>query len=278
MRKENFYPLTYTREAGELRCGATSLAEHPDRKIQFPWELIKHLGEDLEKDIKSKLQTSKSKGTIHPSVVIYSPRDVFVEEGAEVEACAVLDARGGPIYIGRGTVIRPQAYLRGPLSIGPECRIGGEVAHSIFHGYSNKAHYGFIGHSYIGEWVNLGAGTTNSNLKNTYGTVKVSQSFHDSRFTTREIDTGLRFCGCIIGDHAKLGIGTLIPTGAVVGTGACLFDGGMMPKNVKNFSWGEGGKYRFDDFIASAKLVMGRRGMELDENQIKKLKDLFTAA
>ena len=229
MNKDNFYPLTCLREAEELRCGALTLRDHPERMINYPWELISGLKDDLMADL--KVLGAKIRGTVHPSAVLYAPENMIIEEGAQVEALAVLDARSGPIYIGINTVIRPQSYLRGPLYIGPECRIGGEVMNSFFHGFSNKAHYGFIGHSYVGEWVNLGAGTTNSNLKNTYGTVKMT-------INGETLDSGERFLGCLIGDHAKLGIGSLVPTGAVIGVGANCFGGGMLSKVVPNFSWG----------------------------------------
>lgn len=258
----NKEPLTYIRTIDELRCGAKTLADHPERKIKYAWELIVSLKEDLEADL--KVMGPGVKGQVDNSVVIYCKENVLIEEGAEVEACAVLDARSGPIYIGKGTIVRPHSYLRGPLSIGPECRIGGEVTHSIIHGYTNKAHYGFLGHSYVGEWVNLGAGTTNSNLKNTYGTVKMNG-----------VDTGQQFLGCIIGDYAKLGIGTLIPTGAVIGFGANLFGGGMISKNVPDFAWGDKEKYRLADFLKSAELVMKRRGKTLTGESREKIIKLF---
>lgn len=264
MKKEDFYPLTLTRGIGELRCGATTVAEHK-RKPEYIWDLIVNLKQDLEEDLK---KGSKIKGKIHPSAVVYNRKNIFIEEGAEVEACAVLDARSGPIYIGKNTIIRPQSYLRGPLSIGPQCRIGGEVTHSIFHGYSNKAHYGFIGHSYIGEWVNLGAGTTNSNLKNNYGTVKVLVN-------GKEVDSGEQFLGCFIGDFARTGIGTLINTGSVIGVGANVFGGKLTSKYIPDFSWGGQGKYEWSKFIASVKKMMARRGKELREEQKKLLQSLY---
>lgn len=256
MKKDNFLPLTYLRDAGDLRCGARTLRDHTERKVEYPWDLIGNLKADLEADL--KVMGSGIKGTVHPSVVLYAPENMLIEAGAEIEAGAVLDARSGPIYIGRGTIVRPLSYLRGPLSIGPECRIGGEVTHSIFYGYANKAHYGFIGHSYVGEWVNLGAGTTNSNLKNTYGTVKMTVN-------GQERDSGTQFLGCLIGDHAKLGIGTLIPTGAVIGVGANVFGGGLIPKNVPAFSWGNNGRVDLDKFLVATDAVMKRRGRELEE-------------
>jgi UDP-N-acetylglucosamine diphosphorylase / glucose-1-phosphate thymidylyltransferase / UDP-N-acetylgalactosamine diphosphorylase / glucosamine-1-phosphate N-acetyltransferase / galactosamine-1-phosphate N-acetyltransferase len=263
---QNFYPLTYLRSVEELRCGARTLAEHPGRKINYLWDLIINLKEDLEEDL--RVLGAGVKGQVHQTAVIYAPEKVLIEEGAEIEACAVLDARQGPIYIGKGTIIKAGANLRGPVSIGPECRIGGEVTHSIFHGYSNKAHYGFIGHSYIGEWVNLGAGTTSSNLKNNYGTVKV-------QIDGQAVDSGQQFLGCFIGDYAKLGIGTLITTGAVIGLGANVLGGKVTPKYVPNFQWDEKTKYRLEDFLKAAEAMMGRRGKKLTPDKVSKVKELY---
>lgn len=266
MNKENFLPLVWLREVEELRCGARTLADHPMHKVQYLWDLIIDLKEDLEHDL--KMLGAENRGKVHGSAVILSKENVRIEEGAEIEACAVLDARSGPIYIGKNTIVRPQSYLKGPLSIGPECRIGGEVVHSIIHGYSNKAHYGFIGHSYIGEWVNLGAGTTNSNLKNNYSAVKVLVG-------GKEVDTGQQFMGCFIGDYAKTGIGTLIATGAVIGVGANVFGGGVTPKFVPSFSWGAEGKYDWDKFIAAASAMRQRRRRDLTGPEIEELKKTY---
>jgi bifunctional N-acetylglucosamine-1-phosphate-uridyltransferase/glucosamine-1-phosphate-acetyltransferase GlmU-like protein len=223
------------------------------KEVKYVWDLVVNLKSDLEADL--RIVGAGVQGKVHSSVAIYSPENVLIEAGAEIEAGAVLDARSGPIYIGPGTVIRPLSYLRGPLSIGPECRIGGEVSHSIFHGYSNKAHFGFIGHSFIGEWVNLGAGTTNSNLKNNYGEIKV-------RLNNQEINTHEKFLGCFIGDYAKLGIGTLITTGAVIGVAANLFGGGVTPKFVPSFSWGMKEVFQLTKAIEVARAMMERRGKE----------------
>jgi acetyltransferase-like isoleucine patch superfamily enzyme len=266
MNKENFLPLAWLREVEELRCGARTLADHPTRKVQYLWDLIIDLKEDLEEDL--KVLGAGVKGQVHPSAVIYDEKKVLIEKGAKIEANVVLDARSGPIYIGKNTIVRPQSYLKGPLSIGPECRIGGEVVHSIIHGYSNKAHYGFIGHSYIGEWVNLGAGTTNSNLKNNYSAVKILVG-------GKEVDTGQQFMGCFIGDYAKTGIGTLIATGAVIGVGANVFGVGVTPKVVPSFSWGVTKEYELDKFLEAAARAMERRGKEIRTEDRKLLQKVF---
>lgn len=239
---KTFYPLSLTHKIEDLVRGK--------KKVEYIWELINNLKEDLEEEI--RVVGSRVMGQVHSTAVIYNKSSVQIDSGAEVEACAVLDARSGPIIIGKNTIIRPQSYLRGPLSIGQGCRIGGEVTHSIIMDFTNKGHYGFIGHSYIGSWVNLGAGTTNSNLKNNYSNVKVT-------LNGKEIDTKMQFLGCLIGDHVKTGIGTLINTGTVIGVGANVFGGKLTPKEIPNFAWGEDKKYDLDKFIDSAKKMMARR-------------------
>jgi len=238
------------------------------RVIKFPWDLLLESGGQILAD--KKRIKSKGKGKIHKSVVLYNPKEIIIAPGAEVEANAVIDARQGPVYIGPGTIVKAGANLRGPLSIGPDCRINGEVVASIFHGYSNKGHYGFIGHAYVGEWVNLGAGTTNSNLKNTYGTIKVE-------LNGKTIDSGQRFFGGLIGDHAKLGIGSLITTGAVVGVAANYFGGGLTAKVVPSFSWGDKQEFEIKKMLASAKIMMGRRNEKMsaaEEKMLAKIHEL----
>jgi len=301
---KNFLPLAWGRPVWELRCGATTILERIKRKypgaeisfkgrdylvarnqkpetstsvngrgipssgreIVYPWDLMTHLDEDLEEDL--KYLGKGIKGKIHPSAVLLGEENMLIEEGVEIEPFAILDARQGPIYIGKNSVIRPHSFLRGPISIGPECRVGGEVNRSIFHGNSNKQHDGFLGHSYVGEWVNVGAGATNSNLKNNYGTIKV---FINGKL----IDSGEMFVGCFIGDHAKLGIGTLVNTGTVIGFGANVLGGKVTPKVIPDFSWSETEKYRWEDFIETVRVVMERRGKELTEKQRKILEYVY---
>ncbi len=206
------------------------------------------------------------------SIVIGEPSEVVLF-GAFVEPGVVFDTRGGGIVVDEGAQIRSGARLEGPLYVGPQtiilggdvrwsvfgpqCRVRGEVAASVFHGYVNKAHDGFIGHSVLGAWVNLGAGTTTSNLKNTYGEIRLGAG--DAR-----IETGRQFLGSLIGDHAKTAIGTLLGTGTVVGAGANLF-GGPVPKTVPPFAWGSDGDERLTEegFLRIAGRVLPRRGVEL---------------
>lgn len=236
------------------------------REIAYPWDLLTHLKEDLSEDLDALGRGIK--GEVHSSAVIYNKENVLIEKGATVEACAVLDARQGPIYIGEGTVVHPGSLLRGPLSIGKHCRIGGEVVASIIMDYVNKGHFGFLGHSYICPWVNLGAGTTNSNLKNNYKGVKV---FCDGKM----IDSKETFVGSFIGDHAKTAIGTLLYTGCVVGVAANLFGQPYFKKFIPSFSWGGKGEARLEDVLETERAMMKRRGIDLSKKDTELLKKVF---
>ncbi len=204
-------------------------------------------------------------------------RDVYLARDAVLHDQVTLDVTEGPIYIDSGAVIRPFTNIVGPSyigpetiverakitksSIGPRCRIGGEVEASIFQGYSNKYHEGFIGHSFIGEWVNLGAMTTNSDLKNNYGPVRVPVG-------KKMVSSGMLKLGCFIGDHTKTGIGTLIPTGAVIGSFVNFFGGGTMPPYVRSFRWlttERQHEYKLEKAIATAKIVMKRRNRRMSQ-------------
>jgi UDP-N-acetylglucosamine diphosphorylase/glucosamine-1-phosphate N-acetyltransferase len=204
------------------------------------------------------------------SIVIGDPGDVVLL-GARVEPGVVFDVRKGPIVLEQHTYIKSGARLEGPLyvgpgseifgehvghsAIGPRCKVRGEVAETVFLGYSNKAHTGFLGHSVVGRWVNLGALTTTSDLKNTYGPVRVVVG--DER-----VETGQQFLGTMFGDHAKTAIGTMLNTGAVIGTGANVFGFDQAPKYVPPFAWGPDGHMSREGFIAVAERVMPRRQVE----------------
>lgn len=245
----------------------------PARWMNEVWDYVATLTEQLMEDIprRGKLigGTEKSSGTR------IGEHGVFVEEGADIGPNVVLDASAGPILIRRGAVVAPFSYLVGPVvvgrgsqilgdrvansSIGDNCKVRGELSNTIFLGHGNKAHAGFVGHSYLGRWVNLGALTTTSNLKNTYGPVQL--------WTPSGVrDTGQQFLGTLFGDHAKTGIGTMLSTGSIFGAGANVFGANMPPKVVPPFAWGDREPYdtfQVAKFLAVAERVMSRRHVEL---------------
>jgi len=236
------------------------------------WDLIKYSQKVLTYHYKIRGGRRKKLKGIY---IIGNKRNLRVAQGAVIHKYVTMDVSDGPVYIDRNAVIRPFTTIVGPCyigpgsiidrakiaksSIGPMCRIGGEVESSIFQGYSNKYHEGFIGHSFIGEWVNLGALTTNSDLKNSYGSVRL-------KIGRKEKDAGMMKLGCFIGDHTKTGIGTLIPTGAVIGSFVNFFGGGMMPRYVPCFKWLTVTKeedYQLSKAIETAKVVMKRRNIRM---------------
>jgi UDP-N-acetylglucosamine diphosphorylase/glucosamine-1-phosphate N-acetyltransferase len=251
------------------------------RWVNEVWDFVGSLTDQLAEDIphRAGLLTLRT-----PSdATIVGKEKVFIEEGAEIGAQVVLDASAGPILIRRGAVIAPFTHLIGPIaigrdsqilgdrvassSIGDHCKIRGEFSNTIVLGHSNKGHAGFVGHSYLGRWVNLGAMTTTSNLKNTYGPVQL--------WTPGGMrDTGLQFLGTFFGDHVKTGIGTLVSTGTVIGAGASVFGTNMPPRVVPPFAWGEGKPYETYDltrFLVVAERVMARRGVKLSDKARKQL-------
>jgi|SRR5579872_1687980 len=256
------------------------------RMIRYPWELIHANGAEIRADFQ-QLHRDET-GEIHASATVYERENVFVGAGAEVMAGAVIDARDGPVVVDVEARVEPFSFIQGPAYIGPHsrivtgriredttigpfCRVGGEVECSIFQGFSNKYHDGFTGHSYFGEWVNIGALTTTSDLKNTYGTVRVEVQ-------GRQVDTGLTKLGAIVGDHVKLGIGVLLNSGSTIGTGCNLFGGGMLPKVIPCFIWGGNGEfqeYDFDRMLETAQIAMSRRDVEQTEAQNEVLRYIF---
>jgi UDP-N-acetylglucosamine diphosphorylase/glucosamine-1-phosphate N-acetyltransferase len=204
---------------------------------------------------------------VEPGVVFdVRPGPIVLETGAEVRSGTRLE---GPTYVGAGTRILG-GYVRASV-FGPECRVRGEIAASVFLGYANKAHDGFVGNSVVGRWVNLGAGTTTSNLKNTYGMVRLEVA-------GQRIETGRLNVGTLFGDHAKTAIGTMLPTGTVVSVGANLF-GGTVPKYVPPFAWGVGGERMTEDgFLRVAERVLARREVAWTEAQRESLRRTYRRA
>lgn len=216
--------------------------------------------------------------------------EIWIEDGAKLNNCT-LNTNNGPIYIGKDAEIMEGSIIRGPFAmlnnsvlkmgariysgttLGPFCKIGGEVNNSVFFGYSSKAHDGFLGNSVIGEWCNLGADTNNSNLKNNYIDVKL-WNYKSEKFK----DTGLQFCGLIMGDHSKCGINTMFNTGTVVGVGANIFGSGFPRNFIPSFSWGGSSgfsEYKFLKFIDSVERVFKRRNLKVYKAEIDILSHIY---
>src|SRR4030095_9337752 len=179
----------------------------------------------------------------------------------------------GPVTIGEDSVIKMGALIYGPAAIGPGCKVGGEVKEVVLLAHSNKSHEGFLGNSIIGEWCNLGAGTTVSNLKNNYSNVKMWD------FSTQDMrDSGLQFLGTVIGDHSKTGILTMFNTGTIVGVATNIFGGGYPPKFIPSFSWGGSAgltTHRLEDALDTARKAVSRRDMTLSAEEEDILRHVF---
>ncbi|NWF71300.1 MAG: hypothetical protein HXY40_19640 [Chloroflexi bacterium] len=270
----------------ERLAGQVEIEEYSALLATYLWDFVHHNGAVLKKDF-AQLKQNGSQGEVDPRTVLYNESDVYIGKGARLDAYVVLDARDGPIYIAEGVKIQSFTHIQGPAyigaktylvggqiregtTIGPVCRIGGEVEEAIIQGYSNKYHAGFLGHSYLGEWVNIGAIGTNSDLKNTYGTIRIEVN-------DMMVDTGMQKMGIIIGDHAKIGIGTMVMAGTVIGVGSNVMGGGV-PKVVPSFIWGsEDGfaEYRIEKCIEVARATMGRRSLSLSEAQANLMSHVF---
>ena len=241
--------------------------------VEHTWDIFAKNDAAIREDF-ALLTEGRSSQPIPKSVNVISPSTIFVEEGAKMEF-VTLNASTGPIYIGRNAEIMEGSVIRGPFAlceeaqvklatkvygattVGPHCRIGGEINNSVLFGYSNKGHDGFLGNSVLGEWCNIGADSNNSNLKNNYEEVKL-WSFETESFAK----TGLQFCGLMMGDHSKCGINTMFNTGTVVGVSANIFGSGFPRNFVPSFSWG--GASGFVTYLTNkafevAKIAMGRR-------------------
>lgn len=239
-----------------------------------PWDLMARNGEQLRKDIPEFFPGYAAEEM--PGCHIIGNGLLSLGKKVEVDPGSVFDLRNGPVRLSDGARVRPHTCLKGPayvgpgttllggllseVSVGPMCKVRGEVEASIILGYTNKAHDGFLGHAYLGRWVNLGAFTTNSDLKNNYGPVRVGGASGPK-------ETGLQKVGAFLGDHVKTGIGTLLNTGTVVGCGTNIFGGAMPPTYVPPFSWGSGQElteFRLEKFLELARRAMGRRDVTLD--------------
>lgn len=258
--------------------------------VENVWDIFSKNGDAIKEDFELITSGRTSQVLSSSNTVIGDAKQIFIEEGAIVEA-SILNTNAGPIYIGKEAEIMEGSVVRGPFSlgehaalklctkvygpttVGPHSKVGGEVNNSVIFAYSNKGHDGFLGNSVLGEWCNLGADTNNSNLKNNYGNVKLYNYPQD-----RMIDTGLQFCGLIMGDHSKCGINTMFNTGTVVGVGANIFGGGFPPTHIPSFSWGGAEnmeEYKFDKMIETANRVYARRNLTVNDIEKNILETVF---
>lgn len=259
--------------------------------LRHPWELVSKNLERLERDILEAAREQGAEttdraddggarvGVVEPGVHVLGDAPLVRGRDVVLEPGVVLDLRGGPIWLDDGAQVHAFTRLEGPayvgrntellggafsgISFGPRCKIRGEVEASVIVGYSNKAHDGFLGHAYLGRWVNLGATTTNSDLKNNYGPIRLWTP-------SGEVETGETKLGCFLGDHVKTAIGTLLNTGTVIGAGANVFGAEAPPRYVLPFAWGTdapAGIYTLDRFLETAEAVMARRDVELTDGQ-----------
>lgn len=255
-------------------------------KINHLWDLYLMNKEMIQKDFVCITAGRKSEKLSKTNIVIGDLGNIFIEKGAVIEG-ATLNATFGPIYIGQDAEVMEGACIRGPFAmnehakvkmgakiygattLGPYSKVGGEVENVIFLGYSNKAHDGFLGHSVIGEWCNIGAGTNSSNLKNTYDEIKLWSYTWD----TFE-PTGQQFCGLFMGDHTKVAIHTTFNTGTVIGVGATIFGSGFQRNFIASFTWG-GKQHDVNQVIDVAKRMCARRNKDFGKIESDILKNVF---
>ena len=253
--------------------------------INYLWDIFEILDQSISLDL--ELFHINKNGEIHPSCIFINDDNIIINDNIMISAGVILDASKGPIiiesgstidigalikgpvYIGPNTKINPGAKLIGPVAIGPLCKVGGEVEDSVIQGFSNKQHDGFLGHSYVGEWVNLGANTNTSDLKNNYSSIKMYTNKSDF------IDTNKMFIGSIIGDFTRTAIGTKLNTGTFIGTGSNLFEDGFQDKYISSFSWGKQEKVGLNRFIKSLKKAMLRRDCSMPESLKQRLIELY---
>ncbi len=256
--------------------------------VEYIWDLIQANGDQIRSDFTFAIQ-GRGDAVIDDGTII-NDENVFIDKTAKIMPHVVVDGSNGPVFIDRDVVIQPHVYVQGPVYIGPSvlikagaqiysgssiaegCKIGGEVNNSIILPWSNKAHGGYLGSSYVGSWVNIGAGTNNSNLKNNYGAVKVTVD-------GEAIDTGLQFMGLIMGDHSKCGINTTFNTGTSIGINCNLYGSVIHEKHIPSFTWGSavGGytTYKLEKALSVNKIVMSRRKKSLKRNDEELLRNVF---
>lgn len=261
----------------------------PIRQLDRTWKIF-HLNDECLREDFDLITYGRKSASLSPTNRVAGIENIFVEESAKAEF-SIINAATGPVYLGHESEIMENSVIRGPFAIlehsvlkmsskiygattlGPQCKVGGEINNAVFQAYSNKAHDGFLGNAVIGEWCNIGADSNNSNLKNTYEEVRL-WNYVSSGFEK----TGLQFCGLIMGDHSKCGINTMFNTGTVVGFSSNLFGAGFHRNFVPSFAWGGHSGYSTFDLkkaknIATA--VMKRRDISFDETEQHLFDNIF---
>lgn len=259
------------------------LVDHPARIVNYLWDAIAWNGEEMVRDYREIAPAGQIASEIPPGVHLLNRTEITVGKNVRLKPGVVIDAENGPVWIDDRVTVMANAVLEGPLfvgagstikigakiyentTIGPVCKIGGEVEGVIVQGYANKQHDGFLGHAYLGAWVNLGADTNNSDLKNNYGLIKAFVN-------GRPVDTGQRFLGLMMGDHSKSAINTMFNTGTIVGVNSNIFGAGFPQKFVPSFSWGgseQMSAYEYDKALEVARIVTARRKIDFSEGHAR---------
>lgn len=261
--------------------------------VNYLWDLIHLNGKEIQNDFEFITEAKKSKTSVkkknYKGVNFINRKNIFIGKDTEIKPGVVLDASKGPIYIDKSVTIFPNAVIQGPVSVGEYsqikssstiypnvsidkvCKVGGEVEDSIIHQFTNKQHPGFLGHSYIGSWINIGADTNCSDLQNNYSTIKV-------QVNGKHIDSGKQFVGLMMGDHSKTAINTMFNTGTVVGFSCNIYGAGFPPKYIPSFAWGGSEsvrEYKFSKAIETAKAVFDRREKEFSDQDENLFKEIF---
>ena len=266
--------------------------------IKYMWDLIFNIDDIIKHDLNnsddfiaiSNIDMSDNQlEKFHHSVITNNSKNIFISDVVEIGPGVVLDANDGPIvidkyskidigalikgpvYIGQKSVINPGAKLRGNISIGPICKIGGELEDVVIQGYTNKQHDGYLGHSFLGEWINLGANTNNSDLKNNYSNIRMKIS------KDLEINTLRQFLGSCIGDYTRTGISTMLNSGTVIGLGANVFGSDFQDKYIDSFQWGRQDKTDFQKFIETCNKMKERRNSKFSKIEIQLLKQIYNS-
>jgi len=286
---ENFARIDWNLPITKSLFSGIPVTEVDVIQIRYPWDLVHENARQIREDYSALGYNGAKDGQVYSGVHLLEPGQITIAAGAKIKPGVVMDAEEGPIFIDEGAKIFPNAVIEGPCyigkkslikigakiyegtSIGEVCKVGGEVEECIIYSHSNKQHEGFLGHAYLGQWVNLGADTNNSDLKNDYGTVRCF-------IYGKPVETGLQFVGSTIGDHTKTGINTMLNTGTVVGICCNVFGSGYLPKYIPSFSWGgpEGiVEYRFEKCMEVARRVMERRKIHLSEVEEKVYRFVF---